>query len=69
VGVGDAKWIVHSNLDPGVRAATERLWADAIDAVEEADRPPVEGDRAPLIPSLGWMPAMPRLARRRCVEA
>jgi hypothetical protein len=46
MGIGDAKWIVHRNLDPGVRAATERLWADAIDAVEEADRPPAEGDRA-----------------------
>jgi hypothetical protein len=45
-GTGDAKWIVHRNLDPDVRAATERLWADAIDALEEADLPPAEGDRA-----------------------
>lgn len=44
--IGDAKWIVHRNLDPEVRVATERLWADAIDALEEADRPPADGDRA-----------------------
>jgi hypothetical protein len=46
MGIGDAKWIVHRNLDPEVRAATERLWADAIDALEGADQPPAEDDRA-----------------------
>ena len=49
MGIGDAKWIVHRNLDPEVRTATERLWADAADAadaLEEADLPPAEADRA-----------------------
>ena len=46
MGIGDAKRIVHRNLDPEVRAATERLWADAIDAFEEAGLQPAEGDRA-----------------------
>jgi hypothetical protein len=45
MGLGNAKWIVHRNLDPQVRAAAERLWADAIDALEEADPPPAEGRR------------------------
>jgi hypothetical protein len=42
LGIGDAKWIVHRNLDPDVRVATERLWAEAIDALEQAAHPPTE---------------------------
>nr|BFE60452.1 hypothetical protein GCM10020063_049780 [Dactylosporangium thailandense] len=40
MGIGDAKWIVHRNLAPETRAATERFWAEAIEALDEADPPP-----------------------------
>ena len=46
LGIGDAKWIVHRNLDPEVRAATERVWADVLEALEHGEQPPAEYDRA-----------------------
>ncbi|GAB3835315.1 hypothetical protein ACFPIJ_11720 [Dactylosporangium cerinum] len=46
MGNGQAKWIVHRNLEPEVRAAAERLWADAVDAFEDVNHPPAEDDAA-----------------------
>ncbi|GAA3265550.1 hypothetical protein GCM10020218_001650 [Dactylosporangium vinaceum] len=46
LGIGDAKWIVHRNLDPEVRQATERLWDEAIDALQQAEHPPAEDEPA-----------------------
>jgi ribosomal protein L7/L12 len=33
LGLGDAKWVVHRNLDPEVRTAAEHLWDELIDAM------------------------------------
>ncbi|GIF22436.1 ribosomal protein L7/L12 [Actinoplanes tereljensis] len=31
MGLGDAKWVVHRNLDARVRAAAEELWQGLVD--------------------------------------
>lgn len=36
IGLGEAKFVVHRNLDPEVRAAAERLWAELLDGLAES---------------------------------
>ncbi|MEV4351139.1 hypothetical protein AB0J83_42320 [Actinoplanes sp. NPDC049596] len=33
--LGDAKWVVHRNLAPEVRAAAENLWHDLVDGLDD----------------------------------
>ncbi|KAB1153325.1 hypothetical protein F6X68_14415 [Micromonospora sp. AMSO12t] len=33
VGLGDAKWVVHRNLNPEVRQAAESLWDELLDGI------------------------------------
>jgi ribosomal protein L7/L12 len=42
LGLGDAKWVVHRNLDPEVRAAAESLWDELIDAMTTFEQPPID---------------------------
>jgi ribosomal protein L7/L12 len=39
MGLGDAKWVVHRNLDPKVREAAESLWDDLLDGDEATSCP------------------------------
>ncbi|MDI6106057.1 hypothetical protein QLQ12_46605 [Actinoplanes sp. NEAU-A12] len=45
--LADAKWVVHRNLAPGTRNATEKLWSDLLDALAPARESPTgpEADR------------------------
>ena len=42
LGLGEAKWVVHRNLDPKVRAAAEHLWDELIDAMMAVEQPPTD---------------------------
>lgn len=33
MGLGDAKWVVHRNLNPEVREAAESLWDELLDGI------------------------------------
>ncbi|MEV4137560.1 hypothetical protein AB0J72_35970 [Dactylosporangium sp. NPDC049742] len=35
LGLGDAKWVVHRNLDPEYRAVHERFWAEAVAGLQQ----------------------------------
>ncbi|MFC7545913.1 hypothetical protein [Plantactinospora sp. GCM10030261] len=35
MGLGDAKWVVHRNLNPQVRKAAEGLWDELLDGVRK----------------------------------
>jgi ribosomal protein L7/L12 len=39
MGLGDAKWVVHRNLNPEVREAAEHLWDDMLDAIRQLQEP------------------------------
>jgi hypothetical protein len=41
LGLGDAKWVTHRNLDPEIRAAAEGLWDELIDATT-FEQPPID---------------------------
>jgi ribosomal protein L7/L12 len=43
MGLGEAKWAVHRNLDPKVRESAEELWRDLLDGLaqlQESDSVP-----------------------------
>ncbi len=55
IDLGEAKFVVHRNLDPEVRAGAERLWAHLLDELTDAELSELEtgetdgtgaGDRA-----------------------
>lgn len=40
MALGDAKWVVHRNLNPQVRKAAEGLWDELLDGVRQLNEPP-----------------------------
>ncbi|MBB2947760.1 ribosomal protein L7/L12 [Actinoplanes lutulentus] len=42
--LGEAKWVVHRNLDPGVRRAAESLWQDLLDGIAQLHESPSAPD-------------------------
>lgn len=46
MGLGEAKWAVHRNLNPKVRQAAEDLWDDLIDSITHLQQPPGTPDPA-----------------------
>ncbi|MBQ1038828.1 hypothetical protein [Micromonospora sp. C81] len=46
MGLGEAKWVVHRNLNPGVREAAENLWDDLLDGISRFQEPPSTPDPA-----------------------
>jgi len=42
LSLGDAKWVVHRNLDPEVRTAAEHLWDELIGAMMTVEQPPTD---------------------------
>jgi len=44
MNLGDAKWVVHRNLDPEVREAAEALWRDLLDGLAQFEELPDEPD-------------------------
>ncbi|MFK3984250.1 hypothetical protein ACI2K4_28245 [Micromonospora sp. NPDC050397] len=47
MGLSDAKWVVHRNLNPEVREAAENLWDDLLDAIGRSQEPPDMPDPHP----------------------
>ncbi|MFG2044979.1 hypothetical protein [Dactylosporangium sp. NPDC048998] len=45
--LADAKWIVHRNLDPAVRAAAEDLWDDLLNAIHDSPKALIDPDSSP----------------------
>lgn len=40
MGLGDAKWVVHRNLNPEVREAAESLWDDQLGSIAQFQERP-----------------------------
>ncbi|MEO3927732.1 hypothetical protein ABGB07_28265 [Micromonosporaceae bacterium B7E4] len=40
MGLGDAKWVVHRNLNPQVRKAAESLWGELLDGISQLQESP-----------------------------
>jgi hypothetical protein len=55
--LGDAKWVVHRNLDPAVREATERLWDDLLDGLDRTGRTIADRSRQERRPPEGRTPS------------